>query len=97
MQSDGFVFEQKPVFDWNRVPVGTVSGALRDPKTRAARQLVLTLSREAQEELGTEEKTIELPASLVFGVRRDGLTLNRSLHELRRFDQPSRAVGAFPR
>lgn len=97
MQSDGFVFEQKPVFDWNRVPVGTVSGALRDPKTRAARQLVLTLSREAREELGTDEETIELPASLVFGVRRDGLTLDRSLHELRRFELPSKALNTLAR
>ncbi|MEA3200728.1 MAG: hypothetical protein QOE90_2156 [Thermoplasmata archaeon] len=86
MQSEGFVFEEKPVYDWNHVPIGTVSGAVRDPKTRAARQLVLRLSPEAQTELGTDEKTLELPASLVFGVRRDSVTLDRSLSELKKID-----------
>lgn len=84
MPSEGFVFEEKPVFDWNHVPVGTVSQAHRDPKTKAARGFVLTLSPEAQTQLGAEE--IELPASYVFGMRRDGLTLNRSLHELKRIE-----------
>lgn len=83
MQSEGFVFEEKPVFDWNRVPVGTVSSALRDPKTRTTRQLVLTLSPEAQSELGIKEKTIEVPTSYVFGMRKDSVTLDRSLHELK--------------
>lgn len=91
MQSDGFLFEQKPVFDWNHVPVGTVRTALRDPKTRAARQLVLTLTPEAKTRLGTQESTMEVPASIVFGVRRDGLTLDRSLSELKRFE-----THAFP-
>jgi hypothetical protein len=86
VQSEGFVFEEKPVYDWNHVPVGTVSGAVRDPKTRAARQLVLRLTPEAQTELGTPESTVELPASFVFGVRRDSVTLDRSLHELKKID-----------
>ena len=84
MQSDGFVFEEKPVYDWNHVPVGTVSGAVRDPKTRAARQLVLKLTPEAESELGAS--TLELPAAYVFGVRRDSVTLDRSLHELKKID-----------
>lgn len=88
MQSDGFLFEQKPVFDWNHVPVGTVRSALRDPKTRAARQLVLTLTPEAKTKLGTQESTLEVPASLVFGVRKDGVTLDRSLTELKRYHSP---------
>lgn len=91
MQSEGFVFEQKPVFDWNHVPVGTVSSALRNPKTGAAQQLVLTLTPEARHELGVDKATMELPASLVCGMRKDGLTLDRSLSELRRSETtPSR-------
>ena len=86
MLSEGFVFEKKPVYDWNHVPVGTVSGAVRDPKTRAARQLVLRLTPEAQDKLGVEEPTLELPASFVFGVRRDSVTLDRSLTELKKID-----------
>jgi hypothetical protein len=85
VQSEGFVFEEKPVYDWNHVPVGTVSGAVRDPKTRAARQLVLRLTPEAQTELGAPE-SVELPASFVFGVRRDSVTLDRSIHELKKID-----------
>ena len=91
MQSEGFVFERKPVFDWNRVPVGTVSSTLRDPKTRTTRQLVLTLSPEAQTELGIQEKTLELPTSYVFGMRQDSVTLDRSLHALKT-DLPERSL-----
>src|SRR5581483_5710902 len=47
VRSEGFLFEEKPVYDWNHVPVGTVSEAVRDRKTGAARQLVLTLTPEA--------------------------------------------------
>ena len=86
MLSEGFVFEKKPVYDWNHVPVGTVSGAVRDPKTRAASKLVLTLTPEAQDKLGMEDATLELPASFVFGVRRDSVTLDRSLTELKKID-----------
>jgi len=86
VRSEGFVFEQKPVYDWNHVPVGTVSGAVRDPKTRAARQLVLRLTPEAQTELGAKQPTVELPASFVFGVRRDSVTLDRSISELKKIE-----------
>lgn len=89
MPSEGFVLEQKPVFDWNHVPVGQVTTARRDPKTRATTQLVLTLSPEARTQLGVSSPTLEVPASLVFGVRRDGVTLDRSLSELKRFDLPA--------
>ena len=92
MQSDGFVFEQKPVFDWNHVPVGTVSTTLRHPRTGATRQLVLQLSPEAQSQLGTEESTLEVPTSLVFGMRKDGVTLDRSLGELKKIDRSSRTL-----
>ena len=92
MQSEGFVFEQKPVFDWNHVPVGTVSTTLRNPRTGATRQLVLQLSPEARSELGTEETTLEVPTSLVFGMRKDSLTLDRSLTELKKIDISSRRL-----
>lgn len=86
MLSEGFVLEQKPVFDWNHVPVGRVVTTRRDPKTRAATQLVLTLSPEARTQLGTEAQTVELPASLVFGLRRDSVTLDRSISELKKIE-----------
>ena len=92
MESEDFLFEAKPVFDWNRVPIGTVSETRRDPRTREARQLVLTLTPEAKKRLGTTAKTLELPANLVFGVRRDELTLDRSLTELKRIDRLASAL-----
>lgn len=87
MHSDGFVFDKKPVYDWNHVPVGHVTETVRDPRTHATRQLVLTLSPEARTELGAAGDSIELPLSLVFGMRRDQVTLDRTLHELKKIDQ----------
>lgn len=86
MQSEGFVFDKKPVFDWNHVPVGHVKETQRDPRTHATRNLVLTLSPEARSELGAATDSIELPASFVFGMRRDQVTLDRSLNELKKID-----------
>lgn len=86
------IFEKKPVLDWNSVPVGHVTGARRDPKTRDTRQLVLTLSPEAQRELGTSDVTLELPASMIFGMRRDAVTLDRPLSELRKIERFSSLV-----
>lgn len=87
MRSDGFILEQKPVFDWNHVPVGHVAAARRDPKTQTTTQLVITLSPEAKTELGVT--TLEVPASLLFGMRRDEVTLDRSISELKRIDFPA--------
>lgn len=87
MPSEPSVFDKKPVFDWNHVPVGHVASAVRDPKTRDTRHIVLTLSAQARKELGTREETLELPASLVFATRRDAVTLDRSLTELRKIGQ----------
>lgn len=89
MQPEGFVFDRKPVYDWNHVPVGHVTQTVRDPRTNAARQLVLTLSPEARTELGASTDSIELPASLVFGMRRDQVTLDRSLTELKKIERLS--------
>ena len=85
-QSEGFVFDRKPVYDWNHVPVGHVTTTVRDPRTNATRQLVLTLSPEARSELGTSTSEVELPASLVFGMRRDQVTLDRTLTELKKIE-----------
>lgn len=87
VQPDGFIFDKKPVYDWNHVPVGHVEQTLRDPKTNATRQLVLTLTPEARTELGAQADSIELPANLVFGMRRDQVTLDRSITELKKIDQ----------
>lgn len=86
MVSEGFVFDKKPVFDWNHVPIGHIKETLRDPRTNATRNLVLTLSPEARTELGASTESIELPASFVFGMRRDQVTLDRSLNELKKID-----------
>lgn len=86
VQPDGFIFDKKPVYDWNHVPLGHVAQTLRDPKTNATRQLVLTLTPQARKELGTSHDSIELPANLVFGMRRDQVTLDRSITELKKIE-----------
>lgn len=86
MQSEGFVFEKKPVFDWNHVPLGRIAETVRDPRTNATRQLVLTLSPEARTELGASSDRLELPASFVFGMRRDQVTLDRTITELKKIE-----------
>jgi len=83
---DGFVFDKKPVYDWNHVPLGHVAQTLRDPKTNATRQLVLTLTPEARTALGATQERVELPANLVFGMRRDQVTLDRSITELKKIE-----------
>lgn len=92
MQTEGFVFDRKPVFDWNHVPVGHVETTVRDPRTNATRQLVLTLSPEARVELGAASDKLELPASLVFGMRRDQVTLDRTLTELKKIERLSTSM-----
>lgn len=86
MKHEGFVLDEKPVFDWNHVAVGKVVTTRRDPKTHATTQLVLTLTPEARTQLGTEASTLDIPASLVFGMRRDSVTLDRSISELKKVD-----------
>lgn len=83
---EGSAYDKKPVFDWNKVPVGMVTNAERDPKTRGAKRLTLELTPEARASLGTNELVIDLPMHLVFGMRRDGVTLDRSLTELKKID-----------
>lgn len=81
---DGFILDKKPVVDWNQVPLGTVTLAQRDPKTHQTRRFTLELTPEARQTLGTEEASIELPISYVFGMRRDGVMLDRSMTELKK-------------
>lgn len=88
MQTESSAFEKKPVFDWNHKPIGHVADTRRDPKTHDTRQLVLTLTPEAAQELGRKELTLELPARMVFTMRRDGVTLDRPMRELAKLDAP---------
>lgn len=83
---EGFVLDEKPVFDWNRVPVGTVIDTRRDARTHAAVGLVVNLTPEAQQNIGGGEELLTIPISHVFAIRKDSVLLDRSLHELRRAD-----------
>jgi hypothetical protein len=59
-----------------------VTTTRRDPRSGDTRELVLKLTPEAQAQLGRQE--LELPASMIFGVRREAVTLDRSLTELKK-------------
>ncbi|HVL49565.1 MAG TPA: hypothetical protein VM889_13495 [Candidatus Thermoplasmatota archaeon] len=82
----GFVLDDKPVFDWNHVPIGTVADIRKDPKTRSAREIIVNVSPDARRRLGLHDELLEIPISYVFGIRRDAVTLDRSVQELRRFE-----------
>lgn len=87
----GFVLSDKPVLDWNQEPVGTVEEVTRDPATKAAEEIVVSLSSEARDEMGEAGEQIEIPLSYVFGIRRDSVTLDRSIDEIDRMkktDEP---------
>lgn len=83
---DGFVLHDKPVLDWNQNPVGTVEEVTRDPATEAAEELVVDLSEAARREMADSEEQLEIPLSYVFGIRRDSVTLDRSLEEIGRME-----------
>lgn len=74
--------ETKPVFDWNRQPLGTVLGSEVDPRTHDATSLIIGLTEDAQEQMGTDQSTISIPFDLVFGIRRDEVRLNRDIGSL---------------
>lgn len=82
----GFILEDKPVYDWNRFPIGTVSDLRRNPRTKGTRQVVVNLSAEAKTHLGTTDDLLEIPISYVCGIRQDAVSLDRSLSELRRIE-----------
>lgn len=88
----GFIFADKPVFDWNKVPIGTIADLRRDPKTHAARQLVVTLTPQAKTQMGTKEDLVEIPVSYVFGIRKDAVSLDRSVEELRNMDRVAHLI-----
>lgn len=85
----GFILDDKPVFDWNRFPLGTVTDLRRDPKTRATRHVVVNLSPEAKTHLGTSDDLLEIPISYVCAIRKDAVGLDRSVEELRRIEMMS--------
>ncbi|HVL87740.1 MAG TPA: hypothetical protein VM681_07040 [Candidatus Thermoplasmatota archaeon] len=72
------------VIDWNNFQVGTVKEDARDPKTRELRGLVVALTEDARSRTGTSEQTLIIPASYIYGVRRDQVTLDRSFDEIRK-------------
>lgn len=74
--------ETKPVFDWDHEPLGTVLGSEHDPKTHDPTNLIIGLSTDARERLGTEKETITLPFDFVFGIRRDEVRLSRDASEI---------------
>lgn len=88
----GFVLHDKPVLDWNQNPVGTVEEVTRDPATEAAEDLIVSLSSEAKDEMAESDEQLEIPLSYVFGIRRDSVTLDRSLDEISRMEKESEAT-----
>lgn len=84
---DGFVLHDKPVLDWNQNPVGTVEEVTRDPATEAAEDIIVSLSEDARSEMAESEEQLEIPLSYVFGIRRDSVTLDRSLDEIGRMEK----------
>lgn len=88
----GFILDDKPVYDWNGAPLGVVSDLERDPKTRAARRLIVNLTPEAKHTIGTAGDSLEIPISYVFGIRKDAVSLNRSAQELKASDAITRLL-----
>ncbi len=84
----GFVLSDKPVFDWNQNPVGKVADVGRDPKTQAAESLVVNLGDEDVDAGEVQEEVLTIPIKYVFGIRRDSVTLDRSIEELLRIERP---------
>lgn len=87
MAVTGFVLEEKPVVDWNNVPVGTVLDIRKDPRTHDARDLVVNLTPEAQDALGLRDDLLTIPVDHVFGIRRDRVQLDRSIQELAKLEK----------
>jgi sporulation protein YlmC with PRC-barrel domain len=77
----------KLVLDWNGLRVGRVRRVVGDSRTGAVRSLVLEVAPEAQSVLGTPTATV--PVGYVRAVRRDELSLDRSVDELARGDAPA--------
>ncbi len=78
--------EEKPVYDWHRRVVGTVHEVQKDPKTHAARDLIVTLSPEARQALGAPEGVARIPMTYVSGIRRESVTLDRGMNELNQIE-----------
>lgn len=88
----GFILDDKPVFDWHNRPIGTVADLRRDPRTKATRQVVVNLSQDARRTLGTTEELLEIPVSFIFGIRKDAVSLDRSVEELKKIETLSATI-----
>lgn len=73
---------ERVVFDWNNMAIGIVKAEKRDPRTREVRELVVNLNDAAKNLAGSTEAVVTIPASFIFGLRRDQVTLDRSFDEI---------------
>jgi len=80
---------EKLVCDWNNFAIGRIHEAKVDPKTKAIRSLVISLSPEAHQRMPGAANLV-IPVDYVFGVRREQVTLDRSFDEIRRLEAPAR-------
>lgn len=87
-----FILEDKVVYDWHRVPLGTVVDARRDPKTHATTSLIVNLTPDARSRMGTSNEILAIPASYVAGIRKDAVTLDISVRELGRIEGLTRLI-----
>ncbi len=86
MYANSSGINERAVYDWNRRMVGTVQDVQMDPKTHAARDLIVNLSPEVREALGAGEGPVRIPMNFVSGIRRESLTLDRGINELRQIE-----------
>lgn len=82
--ADPLPSDVRPVYDWNRAPLGVV---VHEPRPDAApRALVVSLHPEVRTRLGIEADVLEVPLRYVFSIRRDAITLSESIAVLTRGD-----------
>jgi sporulation protein YlmC with PRC-barrel domain len=74
----------RTVLDFEGHRVGVVRAVVRDPRTGEAQSLVVGLSPEARAILGNGAVTTSLPMGFVASVRREELSLDRSIAQVAR-------------
>ena len=79
----GSIYDARPVYDWNNFELGKVTGARMDSNS-SIRELIVDLNDDARQKLGARDQKLEIPMDFVHGVRRDEVTLDRSLAEIAR-------------
>jgi hypothetical protein len=72
---------EKVVLDGQGVRIGHLRHVVADARTREPRTLLVALTPEARAMVGALQ-TVAVPARFVWGVRRDQVTLDRSLEEI---------------